>query len=193
MMLMVNEGAINMGGSTIQVSTRDLDIKEGVPNTPGTIFIKSHHDVHPAKVLVVERRGGKVITRDMYERNLFFENFSDGALWTKGGVGSLLEGAIWMQYNQLGYQEKPLGILNVDGSYDGLKQFFQVQLDGGLVSPGDYERLMYVHDLEHRDPGGEFLIEACKASIEVYLDKLEAVHKQLLVARTDLGVGGGLE
>jgi uncharacterized protein (TIGR00730 family) len=60
------------------------------------------------------------ITESMHERKAAMAEASDGFIMLPGGLGTLeefLEAATW---TQLGIQNKPCGILNVDGYFDPL-------------------------------------------------------------------------
>jgi uncharacterized protein (TIGR00730 family) len=59
----------------------------------------------------------------MHERKARFTDLSDGFLTLPGGVGTMDE--LWeaVSWSQLGYHEKPVGLLNVGGFYDALIAF----------------------------------------------------------------------
>jgi uncharacterized protein (TIGR00730 family) len=60
------------------------------------------------------------VTESMHERKAAMAEASDGFIMLPGGLGTLeefLEAATW---TQLGIQNKPCGILNVDGYFDPL-------------------------------------------------------------------------
>ena len=65
------------------------------------------------------------IVRNMHERKALMAELSDGFIAMPGGIGTLEELFEMFTWLQLGFHEKPLGILNVDGFYDGLIIFLK--------------------------------------------------------------------
>jgi uncharacterized protein (TIGR00730 family) len=63
------------------------------------------------------------ITQSMHERKMLMAELSDGFIALPGGIGTLEElFEIWT-WAQLGFHQKPCGLLNVEGYYDSLIQF----------------------------------------------------------------------
>ena len=63
------------------------------------------------------------ITQSMHERKMLMAELSDGFIALPGGIGTLEElFEIWT-WAQLGFHNKPCGLLNVEGYYDLLIQF----------------------------------------------------------------------
>ena len=73
------------------------------------------------------------IVPGMHERKRAFTDLSDGFLTLPGGVGTMDE--LWeaISWAQLGYHEKPVGLLNVAGFYDGLIAFNAQMIEVGFV------------------------------------------------------------
>ena len=65
------------------------------------------------------------IVKDMHERKAMMAELSDGFIAMPGGIGTLEELFEVLTWSQLGFHDKPIGLLNVDGFYDGLIQFMQ--------------------------------------------------------------------
>lgn len=65
------------------------------------------------------------IVKDMHERKAMMAALSDGFIAMPGGIGTLEELFEVLTWSQLGLHEKPIGLLNVDGFYDGLINFMQ--------------------------------------------------------------------
>ena len=65
------------------------------------------------------------IVKDMHERKAMMADLSDGFIAMPGGIGTLEELFEVFTWAQLGFHQKPIGLLNVDGFYDGLLQFIQ--------------------------------------------------------------------
>lgn len=71
----------------------------------------------------------------MHERKRMFTDLSDGFITIPGGVGTMDE--LWeaISWAQLGYHEKPVGLLNVAGFYDRLIEFNQHMVQVGFIRP----------------------------------------------------------
>lgn len=65
------------------------------------------------------------IVRNMHERKALMAELSDGFIAMPGGIGTLEELFEMFTWLQLGFHEKPLGLLNVDGFYDSLIVFLK--------------------------------------------------------------------
>lgn len=73
------------------------------------------------------------IVKTMHERKAKFTELSDGFLVLPGGVGTMDE--LWeaVSWAQLGYHDKPVGVLNSFGFYDGLLAFNRHMAEVGFV------------------------------------------------------------
>jgi uncharacterized protein (TIGR00730 family) len=73
------------------------------------------------------------VVPDMHSRKAQFTNLSDGFVTLPGGVGTMDE--LWeaVSWAQLGYHEKPVGLLNVDGFYDQLVAFNRQMIEAGFI------------------------------------------------------------
>jgi uncharacterized protein (TIGR00730 family) len=65
------------------------------------------------------------IVKDMHERKAMMADLSDGFVAMPGGIGTLEELFEVFTWAQLGFHDKPIGLLNVEGFYDGLIAFLQ--------------------------------------------------------------------
>lgn len=75
-----------------------------------------------------------VIVETMHERKALMAEHADVFLSIPGGVGTMEElFEIW-SWRQLGYHNKPLGLLNVLGCYDHLLAFLRQSVDIGFMS-----------------------------------------------------------
>jgi hypothetical protein len=63
------------------------------------------------------------IVKDMHERKAMMAELADGFVAMPGGIGTLEELFEVFTWAQLGFHEKPIGLLNVNGFYDGLISF----------------------------------------------------------------------
>ena len=75
------------------------------------------------------------VVSGMHERKRAFTELSDGFLTLPGGVGTMDE--LWeaISWAQLGYHEKPVGLLNIAGFYDRLIEFNRHMVDVGFIRP----------------------------------------------------------
>ena len=75
------------------------------------------------------------VVQTMHERKKAFTDLSDGFLTLPGGVGTMDE--LWeaVSWAQLGYHDKPVGLLNCYGFYDGLITFYRHMADTGFIRP----------------------------------------------------------
>ena len=73
------------------------------------------------------------VVQTMHERKKAFTDLSDGFLTLPGGVGTMDE--LWeaVSWAQLGYHDKPVGLLNPYGFYDGLVAFYQRMGESGFI------------------------------------------------------------
>jgi uncharacterized protein (TIGR00730 family) len=69
----------------------------------------------------------------MHERKRMFTDLSDGFVTIPGGVGTMDE--LWeaISWAQLGYHDKPVGVLNAAGFYDKLIEFNRHMIDVGFI------------------------------------------------------------
>lgn len=65
------------------------------------------------------------IVKDMHERKAMMADLSDGFIAMPGGIGTLEELFEVFTWSQLGLHDKPIGLLNVNGFYDGLITFLE--------------------------------------------------------------------
>jgi uncharacterized protein (TIGR00730 family) len=63
------------------------------------------------------------VVKDMHERKAMMAELSDGFIAMPGGMGTLEELFEMLTWSQLGIHAKPVGVLNVNGFYDGLVSF----------------------------------------------------------------------
>jgi len=73
------------------------------------------------------------IVNSMHERKALMEKLSDGFIAIPGGLGTLDELAEILTWRQLGFHQKPCGLLNVDGYYDHLLAFFAHAGNEGFI------------------------------------------------------------
>lgn len=82
------------------------------------------------------------IVQDMHERKALMAELADGFIAMPGGIGTLEELFEVLTWAQLGYHAKPIGLLNVDGFYDGLIDFTGHLVKQGFLKPAHAALLM---------------------------------------------------
>jgi uncharacterized protein (TIGR00730 family) len=85
------------------------------------------------------------VVKNMHERKAAFTELSDGFINLPGGVGTLDEMWEAVSWAQLGYHQKPVGILNIAGYYDHLIAFNAHMAKVGFVRPA-HEGILLVAD-----------------------------------------------
>ncbi|MFA5959847.1 MAG: TIGR00730 family Rossman fold protein [Tatlockia sp.] len=73
------------------------------------------------------------IVDSMHERKVLISELADGFIMLPGGTGSLDEFFEVLTLAQLGYHQKPCGILNIAGYYDFLLQFLDNAVSQGFL------------------------------------------------------------
>ncbi len=82
------------------------------------------------------------VTHSMHERKMMMAELSDGFIALPGGVGTLEElFEIWT-WGQLGFHQKPCGLLNVEGYFDSLIGFLDHVLEEQFVKSHHRAMLM---------------------------------------------------
>ena len=111
---------------------------------------------------LVEREVGhtgltrQFIVKDMHERKAMMAKLADGFIAMPGGMGTLEELFEMLTWSQLGIHAKPIGLLNVDGFYDGLTGFIEHASVQGFIRPQHAALMM-------SSPDGQALLQMLKA------------------------------
>lgn len=88
------------------------------------------------------------IVRNMHERKALMADLSDGFIAMPGGIGTLEELFEIFTWLQLGFHEKPLGLLNVAGFYDELLVFLKSTTEAKFLKAEHLEQLLNETDPE---------------------------------------------
>ena len=73
------------------------------------------------------------VVQTLHERKALMLSISDGFVALPGGYGTLEEFSEVLSWAQLGLHQKPCAILNIDGYYDSLIEFFDKTIQEGFV------------------------------------------------------------
>ena len=84
----------------------------------------------------------------MAERKEKLIEISDGFIAMPGGIGTLDELVEVLIMNQLRISDKPMGILNIDGYFNSLLQFFKDTVDSGFVREEHRDNLIVSDNIE---------------------------------------------
>ena len=74
------------------------------------------------------------VVNTMHERKHMMAERADVFLALPGGIGTFEELFEAWTWRQLGYHDKPIGVLNTQGYYDGLLSFAQSSVNAGFLS-----------------------------------------------------------
>jgi uncharacterized protein (TIGR00730 family) len=80
------------------------------------------------------------VVESMHERKALMASLADGFVAMTGGLGTFEETLEILTWSQLGIHRKPIGLLNVDGYYDGLLAMLAHAIAEGFV-PAEYRAL----------------------------------------------------
>lgn len=103
--------------------------------------------------------------RDMHERKAMMAELSDGFIAMPGGIGTLEELFEVFTWSQLGFHDKPIGLLNVNGFYNGLTGFLQHVVAEGFLKKEQAALLIH-------DPSPSALVARLKSFVPQRYDKL---------------------
>jgi uncharacterized protein (TIGR00730 family) len=78
-----------------------------------------------------------IVVDTMHERKRVMAERADAFLALPGGIGTFEELFEVWTWRQLGYHDKPVGVLNTGGYYDGLLAFLQSTVKHGFM--GDWQ------------------------------------------------------
>ncbi|WP_370678883.1 TIGR00730 family Rossman fold protein [Comamonas sp. GB3 AK4-5] len=88
------------------------------------------------------------IVANMHERKAMMAERSHAFLALPGGIGTFEELFEVWTWRQLGYHDKPIGLLNVAGYYDTMLQFLQQTVDHGFMGDWQMELIRHDHQVE---------------------------------------------
>ncbi len=88
-----------------------------------------------------------LVVRSMHERKQAMAERADAFVALPGGIGTLEELYEVWSWQQLGYHDKPVALLNVDGYYDPLIDFMAQSVRRGFVSEEQHRALLVDTDV----------------------------------------------
>jgi uncharacterized protein (TIGR00730 family) len=88
------------------------------------------------------------VVETMHERKLMMAERSDAFVALPGGIGTFEELFEVWTWRQLGYHDKPVGLLNAGGYYDTLLDFLRQTVTQGFVAGPQHALLQVREDAE---------------------------------------------
>lgn len=111
------------------------------------------------------------VVRNMHERKQMMADRADAFIAMPGGVGTFEELFETFTWAQLGYHDKPVGLLNVSGFYDGMLAFLNHAVGEGF--------LKQIHaDMLHVSDSPSGLLGKLSAAPRVVVDKWQQGRDQ---------------
>ena len=86
------------------------------------------------------------VVDSMHERKALMAELADAFIAMPGGFGTLEETVEVLTWAQLGLHRKPIGLLNIDGYYDCLNDFFEHMVTEGFLLREYKEMLLTSND-----------------------------------------------
>ncbi len=83
-----------------------------------------------------------ILVDTMHERKALMHDLCDGIIALPGGYGTMEELFEMLTWGQLGLHNKPIGLLNINGYYDGLIELIQGMADKGFLKKADQKMLL---------------------------------------------------
>jgi uncharacterized protein (TIGR00730 family) len=84
----------------------------------------------------------------MHDRKALMVELSDGFIAIPGGFGTFDELSEILTFNQLRISDKPLGILNVNGYFDHLIDFYNHAVKEGFVRQEHFDNLIISDNID---------------------------------------------
>ncbi len=109
------------------------------------------------------------VVHTMHERKRLMAERADVFLALPGGIGTFEELFEVWTWQQLGYHDKPLGLLNVGAYYDGLMGFLNTAVSQGFMNDWQMEMLQVSSEPEALLPA---LVQAAGLSAAPRLDNI---------------------
>ena len=79
------------------------------------------------------------VVENMHERKRLMAEHADAFLAMPGGIGTFEEFFEVWTWRQLGYHDKPVGLLNIKGYYDSLLAFLSTAVQQGFMNAGQMQ------------------------------------------------------
>ena len=97
------------------------------------------------KELVYDELTEVHVVESMHERKAKMAEMADAFIAMPGGFGTLEETVEVLTWAQLGLHRKPIGLLNIDGYYDSLNDFFDHMVAEGFLMR-EYKDMLLINE-----------------------------------------------
>jgi hypothetical protein len=97
------------------------------------------------KELVHEKLSEVRIVQSMHERKALMAELADGFIAMPGGFGTLEETVEVLTWAQLGLHRKPIGLLNIEGYFNALYEFFEHMVKENFLHT-EYKEMILIRD-----------------------------------------------
>ena len=88
------------------------------------------------------------VVQSMHQRKHLMAERAGAFLALPGGIGTFEELFEVWSWRQLGYHDKPIGILNHQGYYDAMRGFLEQSVSSGFMGPWQMDLVQFESDLE---------------------------------------------
>jgi hypothetical protein len=110
------------------------------------------------------------VVENMHERKRLMAERADAFLALPGGIGTFEEFFEAWTWRQLGYHDKPVGLLNLNGYYDKLLAFLSTAVQQGFMNAG---QMQLINSGTHAEPLLKSLVREAKlASSKLAFDQI---------------------
>tara|TARA_B100000029_G_scaffold513303_1_gene612461 strand:- start:40148 stop:40741 length:594 start_codon:yes stop_codon:yes gene_type:complete len=130
------------GNVGLMKTISDTAINHGAKVTG--ITLKSLHEFELSNPKITET----LVTNNLFERKEKFLELSDAFIVLPGGVGSMDELLEVMVSNQLGIINKPVGVLNLKGYYDGFVSWLKKSVELDFVTQANLDEVIFEDDAQ---------------------------------------------
>jgi uncharacterized protein (TIGR00730 family) len=100
------------------------------------------------KEVVHEKLPDLRVVKTMHERKALMAELSDGFIALPGGYGTFEEFFEVLAWSQLGWHQKPFGLLNIAGFYNHLMAFLDHTAQEGFIRPQHRELVLIENSVE---------------------------------------------
>ncbi|UHG94234.1 TIGR00730 family Rossman fold protein [Spirosoma oryzicola] len=122
----VADGALSNGGRVVGV----------LPD-----FLRTKEIAHEGLTELIQ-------VESMHQRKLKMHELSDGVIALPGGYGTLEEYFEMLTWGQLGLHKKPMGLLNINGFYNGLLMLADTMVSSGLLKPENRKMMLVAETID---------------------------------------------
>lgn len=89
-----------------------------------------------------------IMVKSLSERQDTMYRLSDGIIALPGGFGTMVQLLEMVTWAQLGLHSKPIGILNVNGYYNGFLNLMKIMQQEGLLTTSSAKLIMHADRIE---------------------------------------------